>query len=153
MRARNKRFGKKCQMFSIDFVIALMVFIFILIAIAWVWNFSREKMSLGETRNNMNLVSTYALSSLIETPGSPMDWHELSDEEFNENNVASVGFANSALDAWELDKEKIQRLYELNQSKYETIKKLLGLRGAGYDFNIKIEKVGGLLLSGFLGGD
>ncbi len=153
MRAKNKPSKKKSQMFSIDLILALMIFIFILMAIAWVWDFSTQKMSLSESRNNMNLLSTYTLSSLIETPGSPTNWHLLSDEDFNETNVESLGFTKTSLSAWELDKKKIQRLYELNQSNYETIKKLLGLRGPGYDFCLKIEKVGGFVLPGFLDGE
>lgn len=138
-------------MFSADIVIALMIFIFILMSIAWVWDFSTEKIRLDERRNNMNLISMQSLTSLIQTRGEPADWHFLPEEEFNASNVASLGLVGTTLSAWELDEYKIKKLYEYNQTKYETVKEMLGLRGSGYDFSIKLSKVGGFILPGFLG--
>lgn len=143
--------ANKSQMFSIDLMISLVFFVIILLSIAWAWEFSREKMSLAERRNNMNLLAMFSLSALIETPGNPTNWSDLENDDFDESTMKSLGFASSAISPWILDHDKIQKLFELRQTKYETIKNLLGLRGPGYEFNIKVQMVGGFLIPGFLG--
>lgn len=155
LRINKKRGNKKAQIFSIDLIIALITFIIIMVGIAWVWESSREKINLNEQENDMNLISIFALSSLIETPGNPPNWDEFDDADFDENNVASLGFAYNSLSPWMLDEDKMLRLHELdelNSTQYETMKKILGLRGASYEFNIRIEKDTGFHIPGFLAG-
>lgn len=146
----NKK--KKAQIFSVDLIVALITFIIIMIGIAWVWESSREKINLNEQENDMNLISIFALSSLIETPGNPSDWELIDDADFDENNIGSLGFAQDSISPWNLNYDKILKLYDLREVEYETMKKILGMRGAGYEFNIKLEKDTGFHIPGFLGG-
>lgn len=134
----RKGAGKKAQMFSADMLFAIVIFVIILIGIIWLGNFLNEKVRYNENRRNMAIMASYAVSGLIETYGSPADWQNLSDEGFNETNVLSLGLADEDKGRWELDYEKLERLGELGPQKYDTLKKLLGLRGADYEFQLLI---------------
>ncbi len=139
MRERRRKEG---QIFSTDILIAILIFIVILAGIIWLGDFVNEKISYNENRRNMAVMAAYAASGIMETPGSPEDWNELAEGDFNETNVLSLGLADSELGAWQLDSGKVYRLEELYPSRYETLKMLVGLRGADYEFQLRISPEG-----------
>ena len=133
-----RRNVKRGQMFSTDMLIAVIIFVIILAGVIWLGDFVNEKISYNENRRGMAVMAGYAASGLVETTGSPADWENLSDSNFNETNVLSLGLVDEDGGAWELDFAKLARLGSLYPSKYETLKKLLGLRGADYEFQLVI---------------
>lgn len=141
----------KAQFFSVDITVAILVFISILIASSLYWDYSTEKIKLAEKRGNIQLAAKNVLSNLIETEGNPSNWHNISENDFNTTTVDSIGLAksysynnsninNRALGltkygAWVLDKDKIYALYN-RTSKYEDVKKILGI--SHYEYELKI---------------
>jgi hypothetical protein len=119
----------KAQIFSLDIVIAVGIFILILVSTALIWQYSREKISIEETRNDMETIARNALSVLIETKGSPSNW---TDYTFNTANVKSLGIADEFL---VLDSAKIN---SLSSGDYSTAKTILDILGSGYEFQLKI---------------
>ncbi len=126
----------KAQIFSIDFVIALMLFVVILIVSEWAWTTSVEKIYFTEGRNDLEILARNAASILIQTTGNPPNWHNLSD--FNTTNVSSLGFAKNR--PWFIDENKVIRLNNLNNTNYSVYKTLLGIRGPGYEFHMNVSK-------------
>lgn len=133
---------KRGQMFSTDMLIAIVIFIVILMGVIWLGDFVNEKIYYNENRRSMAVMASYAASGLVETAGSPFSWDSLSDADFNETNVLSLGLAEDEGGAWQLDYGKVVRLGELYPAKYETMKKLIGLRGADYEFQIVVSSEG-----------
>lgn len=139
---RKSGCGKKGQMFSADMLFAIVIFVMILVGVIWLGDFVNEKIQYSENRKNMAIMASYAISSIVETPGSPSNWENLTDEEFNETNVLSLGLADPQKGPWQLDTSKLERLKEIYPSKYDTLKNLMGLRGADYEFKLVISAVG-----------
>ena len=147
----------KAQMFSLDAVIAASVFMVIIITSAWAWTYTQEKIDLTEKRNDLEIISKNALACLVETPGYPANWTNISESDFNETNILSLGLARSfsinGVDLDEkrksaglsinnylvLDKNKITKLVELNSQKYSTYKRILGILGPDYEFQLTIK--------------
>ena len=96
----------KAQIFSLDIVIAAGIFILILLSTASIWDYSREKILIEETRNDMEIIARNALSVLIETKGSPKNWTAY---EFNQTNINSLGLADEFL---VLNQTKINSLFK-----------------------------------------
>lgn len=150
-------FKNKAQIFSADMAIAIVTFLVILIASMWLWDYSMEKIELTESRNDLEFISKNVLTVLVETPGNPSNWTDTSEADFNENNIYSLGLAKSYsqnnLDIARkgksagltinnylvLDENKIQRLDVLNPQKYSTIKRILGILGPDYEFQLIIK--------------
>ena len=146
----------KAQMFSLDTIIAVIAFIIIILMGVWIRDYSNEKLYQTEIRGDIEIISKNALSTLLQTPGNPSNWTNLSADDFTTTNIISLGMAKTAtynnLDITEkgkptgmgintylvLDESKIQRLSNLNNQKYETYKKLLGILGPQYEFEIRI---------------
>ena len=132
----NKKAG---QIFSLDFLIAVIAFAAILTASAVVWDYTAKKTGAAEKRNGLELAAMNTLSALIETPGNPSNWSRLPAQNFNPSNVFSLGFAKNithGLDfggSWILDRKKLSYI---NSSTYNTTKNILGL--AGYEFNLTL---------------
>ena len=126
----------KSQVFSTDIVIALVVFIVILLSSAWFWDMTKEKIHLTETRNDLKLVSRNAVSVLMNTVGDPPNWYNLSN--FNDNDVYSLGIGKNR--PWIVDEDKAIRLSNLNATNYSLMKRILGIRGASYEFFLNISK-------------
>lgn len=147
----------KAQIFSADLAIATVTFLVILVSSMWLWDYSIEKIELSERRNDLEMISKNALAVLVETPGSPSNWTELSEADFNETNIYSLGLARSysqnnldvarkgksaglSIDNYlVLDENKIQRLIALYPQKYTTYKKVLGILGPNYEFQLIIK--------------
>ena len=132
----------KAQMFSLDTIIAVIAFIIIILMGVWIRDYSNEKLYQTEIRGDIEIISKNALSTLLQTPGNPSNWTNLSAEDFTTATIISLGMAKAAtynnLDIIEkgkptgigingylvLDESKIQRLSNLNNQRYETYKKL-----------------------------
>jgi hypothetical protein len=132
--------GRKAQLFSTDMIIAIMLFILIFISIVWAGDFINTKIQSRENGRVMAIMADYAISSLVETQGEPAGWQNLADAAFNETNVKSLGLSLSSTEPWVLDLTKIDRLAQLDSVKYETIKRILGLRGANFEFLLRLEQ-------------
>jgi hypothetical protein len=132
------RRGKSGQMFSADMLLAIIIFIVILIGVIWLGDFVNEKISYNENRRDMAVMAAYATSGLVESAGSPASWDGLALNDFNETNVLSLGLVDEEKGAWQLDYGKVSRLGTLYPTKYETLKKLIGLRGPDYEFQLVI---------------
>ncbi|MBW2984327.1 hypothetical protein KY361_04385 [Candidatus Woesearchaeota archaeon] len=120
----------KAQIFSLDVVIAIGIFILILLSAGLIWNYSREKIAIEETRNDMEIIARNALSVLIETKGNPNNWTSYA---FNESNIKSLGLADEFL---EVDSTKIS---SLSSADYSTAKTILGILGPNYEFGLDID--------------
>lgn len=147
---------KKSQIFSADMVIAIVTFLFILLASAWLVSYTREKMELSETRNDLEFISRSVLAVLVETPGNPSNWTNFSESDFNQDYVYSIGLArsysqkNSDVEGhgksagltinnyMVLDETKIQRLAAWYPQKYNVYKRILGILGPDYEFQLSI---------------
>jgi hypothetical protein len=154
--ANKKIKMKKGQIFSLDLVIAMLAFTVILIASIWLWEYALEKIRSTDERNDLEVISKAALAALVETPGSPSNWTNFSESSFNTSNVLflgitksysisnkdvkgkgkSAGLSNSSYLV--LDTAKVVRLTQLNMTKYETMKTLLGILGPNYQFELII---------------
>ncbi|MBW2965949.1 hypothetical protein KY342_02480 [Candidatus Woesearchaeota archaeon] len=120
----------KAQIFSLDAIIAAGIFILILLSAALIWNYSREKISIEETRNDMEIIARNALSVLIETKGNPKNWTSYT---FNQINIHSIGLAEEFLI---LNQTKIN---SLSSADYSTAKTILGILGSNYEFRLNID--------------
>ena len=120
----------KAQIFSLDAVIAIGIFILILLSAALVWNYSREKISIEETRNDMEIIARNSLAVLIETKGNPTNW---TDYDFNQTDIYSLGLADEFL---LLNSTKIN---SLSSADYSTAKTILGILGSNYEFRLNID--------------
>ncbi len=120
-------------------IIALGIFVFILIVSASVWDNSRQRIYLAEQRNDLELIARNAMSSLILTPGEPVEWQNLATGDFNEINVKSIGLINGS--AYRLNKDKIKYLTDPNV--YGAAKRILGVMGPGYEFFLEIKAYDG----------
>jgi hypothetical protein len=131
----SRRRRKNGQIFSSDLVIAVTVFIFILITSAWFWDTTKEKIHMTEVRNDIELISRNSVAVLVNTVGDPPNWHDIA---FTDENIYSIGISKNR--PWLFDEDKVRRLDELNTTDYELIKRILGVRGAGYEFFLNISK-------------
>ena len=124
------KLNNKSQVFSTDLIVAVIVFIFILITSAWFWDATKEKMTLTEQRNDLELIAHNAASVLINTVGDPPNWHNI---EFNDSSVYSIGIGKNR--PWFIDLDKAKRL---NETDYNLTKRILGIRGPNYEFFLNV---------------
>lgn len=119
----------RAQVFLVDAIVACVIFTIIFIAAAITWQYSRESVSIAETRGGMERIARESLSSLVSTRGDPYNWTRGT---FNRTEVRSLGLS-----------EGFQRI---NQSKlnaflafgYDEAKYILGIIGPGLEFSINI---------------
>jgi hypothetical protein len=135
--------GKEAQLFSADMLLAIIIFVMILVSVMWLSDFLNEKIRYDENRRMMGITAGYAMSSLVETPGSPDNWETFSTSYFNETNVRSLGLADKGYGGWQLDTAKVARLSTLGSSKYDEIRDMIGLRGSGYEYYLTISPASG----------
>jgi len=151
----------KAQIFSFDAIIAVITFVVILLSSIWIWDYSREKIYLTERRYDLELISKNVLSVLVETPGNPANWTNISDTDFNQTNINSLGLARSSShnnlnlglkgrsgglvfsDYLVLEVDKIERFDNLSSLKYDACKKILGILGPNYEFGIDVNVLNG----------
>lgn len=122
-----------------DFIIALMVFVVLLIASEWVWGAATENIYFTEGRNDLEMLARNAASLLVQTTGDPSYWNNLSD--FNTTAIKSLGLGKNR--PWYLDESKVEKLHDMNNTNYTTMRTMLGIRGPGYQFHLNISKFDG----------
>ena len=153
--------NKRGQIFSLDLIIAMLMFIVVIILIFQILDYSNNKIGLEESANDISIIAGNAISSLTETEGNPNNWSLISLNDFNESNVFSLGLAkNSNFNNQDssvkgksmssnnngyivLDKNKISRLSSLNNTKYNEIRNILGIKGPGYEFLLSVKNWNG----------
>lgn len=130
----NNKQKKKGQIFSFDVIIAVFVLIMILTSSVWLWDTAREKIYLAEERNNLELTARNAIYTLIQTVGDPPTWHQLNNVDTNETNIYSLGIGKNR--PWFISEDKAIRLKDINDTKYQMIKKILTVRNNDFYLNI-----------------
>jgi hypothetical protein len=130
-------YNKKSQAFSIDAIIALIIFIVIFLTISKIWDQSAIKVYDNEIRNDFEIVSRNSFEKLLSTTGNPNNWHLL------ENTWYLGGSINRTIDIGLISFDNKLDLNKLNKLKtdsyYNDSKKLIGFFGPKYEYNIKIE--------------
>lgn len=126
----------KAQIFALDAAIGITVFIVILLSSVWAWDTAREKISLIEARNDLELVARTSASVLMQSPGNPANWDNYTVSDFNTTNIYALGLVKNR--QWAIDKNKTIRLMELNSTKYSDIRSILGIKGPGYHFFLNV---------------
>jgi len=121
--------NEKGQIFSVDMIVASVVFLFILTLIIVFSGDISNRVSLVQEHNLREEAALHAASSLVYSPGSPANWENVSDL----NNVSSIGIAETRN---LIDSDKLARLVDLNQTNYVGVKDLLGL--SKYDLKIDL---------------
>jgi hypothetical protein len=148
--------GIKGQIFSTDFIIGTVTFIFVLIGSIYVWTHVIDQIQLSDERKDMLETSNFLAITLVETTGDPSNWTSLGNSSFNRSNILSLGLASSTSknnknvshkgvssglsnsSYLALDGAKIDRLVELNLTKYEDMKKIMGILSGSAEFYVKI---------------
>lgn len=119
---------KRAQIFSLDAIIAMIIFITILTLALFAWNYAQQKIYENEVRNEMELVARNAAAALVLTPGEPANWNQTPVSQFN----TSMDLKSLGLTIGQPGILSMQKIYKLeNVSKtaegYKAIKKFLGV--------------------------
>lgn len=125
--------NKKSQFTSVDFIFAVIVFSIILIALFYNWKTMADRVNHEKVVEDMSKILDISSRSLIDSYGNPINWNNLSD--LNLSSVNSIGLK---LKTGEVSTDKLDYLISLNSTKYETIKKILGVQGPNYEFYFEI---------------
>ena len=125
-----RRIKKNAQIYSIDSIIAILLFITIFISLTFVWERAHNSYSYLEERNDLEMISRNSLSLLLSSPGEPQTWHMLDDI----NQSQSIGLLRTR--QARIDRQKVIALDE----QYEDSKILSGFRGPGYEYGIRLEE-------------
>jgi hypothetical protein len=123
----------------LDFVVGFTIIIFILVSSVTVFGLIQNSLNEEESYFEMQEKAINASQALVSTPGEPNTWEFL-----DELNVNSIGLAKERN---VLDENKINKLIDLNSTKYQEIKQLLGLQK--YDFYFKVTEMNGKTLKEF----
>lgn len=145
-----KNCGSRGQFFSVDMIIAVVIFGIILISFFSINQYVNRHINSEERKNDLFTIAAYASSSLVETPGNPGEWYTYSNKDIEEGEdkkkVYSIGLSKN-IDGWNLQQEKIDKLVELNES-YDSLKNLLGVKGPGYELFVNVSYSGGQHIAG-----
>lgn len=139
--------ARKGQIFSLDMIFAVLTFISIIVIVGILWDYGEEKISQNEKRKDVELIADNIASVLVETAGKPVAWSLFSGNDFNENNIFSLGLSANNTRGLDfagnnnLDGRKIAILD--NSSYYNTTKRIYGLLGPNYNFYLIISKYNG----------
>ena len=138
------------QFFSVDMLIAVVIFGIILISFFSINQYVNRHINNEERKNDLFAIAAYASSSLVETPGNPGEWYTYSNEDIEEGKdkkkVHSLGLSRN-IDGWNLQQEKIDKMVALNES-YDSLKNLLGVKGPGYELFVNVSYSGGQHIAG-----
>ncbi|MFP4403562.1 MAG: hypothetical protein ACLFPJ_04385 [Candidatus Woesearchaeota archaeon] len=119
---------KKSQTYSLDAIIALIIFITIFLSITKIWDYSVTKINDNENRNDFELVIRNSFNGIFSASGNPSNWYLLD----NLNETKSLGvISNNKLNLKKLDKL-------MKEENYNETKKLIGLIGPRYEFKINL---------------
>jgi len=126
--------SNKGQISSVDVIFALLTLLFIFTILLWGWQFTSEKLKEEQINRDLNLIAIYTSRSLVDTPGSPTNWHNSST--INSSIINSIGVSNLP---GILNTEKFNYLVENNATNYNDIKKIIGVLGPGYELYVDYE--------------
>lgn len=127
-------FLTKGQVHSVDFIVSGVIFITIFLSLVVFWDDVRFSFEQEEKANDLELVTAYALESLMTHPGEPYNWSDYSS--IDAEKISSLGLTTGRYGHF--DKDKVAALNH-NES-YEDIKTLLGVRGPGYEFKLNVKR-------------
>lgn len=113
---------KKAQIYSLDFIAAVLVFTLALAFVAAFWQNSMHSARSAIARNSLTYSAIAASDMLVSSPGVPSDWEK------NRSSMASIGLAAPGSEN-ELVPEKIRNFTALAD---KTIQDKLGLRSGFY---------------------
>lgn len=65
---------KKAQIFSLDFILSILLFISVIFILINSWESTLNKNVITEERNNLELIARNILSILTQTEGNPTNW-------------------------------------------------------------------------------
>jgi len=121
---------RKAQLWSLDFVMSLLIFLSAMLAVMFAW--SNISMNAAETRQlkELQLKALTLSDSLIRTGGLPEDW--------NEGDVVVIGLAQEEN---VLHATKVDRFFNLSDSDYGRARGLLNM--GLYDFLFEISDMNG----------
>ncbi|VVB98833.1 Uncharacterised protein [uncultured archaeon] len=117
------------QVFSIDFIVAMIVLVLCLAFITSYWNGTMSSTSQAIERNRLASSALVASDALLSGPGYPSDW------ENNASAVQSLGIARAGSPN-EIDMAKLSNFTSLP---YGKAKSLLGIRS---EYHFMVEGVG-----------
>jgi len=76
----------KGQIWSMDFIVSIMIFFLVFFLVIFVWNYTNTQTSETLELKNMQLAALQVSDSIIRQPGIPYDW--------TSDDVTSIGLAN-----------------------------------------------------------
>ena len=125
--------GRKAQLWSLDFVMSLLIFMSAVLAVAFAWNYISA--NAAETQEMKELqYKVLALSdSLIRTPGIPAEW--------NETTVEVIGLAE---DENVLNVTKVSHFISMSNTDYERARALLNM--GPYEFYFEVADLNGTVI-------
>jgi len=128
---------RKGQFFSIDILIASLTFILLLVLISYAYDAANEKTQLIEIRNDLEFLAHQATSNLLFSEGNPSHWYNLTVGDFVPANISRLGLMTRQ--SWVLSFIKLKRLLELNNTRYNQTKQMMGIQGPGYEYYLTIQ--------------
>ncbi len=129
MKKINNKMNSKGQIFSIDMILAGVVFLLILTLIATYSNHTANRVDIIESDNERDETANLVSNSLIYSQGNPLNW-----ENKTITGISSIGIIKERN---VIDKQKLQQLVDLNTGNYEEVKDLLG--ASKYGLKIELE--------------
>jgi hypothetical protein len=121
---------KQGQVFSIDALIAGLVFMSILVGAFLLGDTMNDKSISSNQANDIEFVSRNAMNVLLESEGDPHNWSKFSDSDVTTSHIKVLGLSSKSSGILDLD--KVQTLERLNATDYADYKVMLGLQQ--YDF-------------------
>jgi len=126
----------KGQFFSVDIFLSVLLFLTILTSFFATHSYLNRTIESQEVKNDMTLIANSLSSSLVDTGGYPDNWETFDSSNINKNTVPALGLSRNT-DGGSLDQDKVNKLVQLNSS-YSNLKDILGIKGGGYEFYLKI---------------
>jgi hypothetical protein len=118
---------KKAQIWSLDFVISVVIFMIVVIALIFSLNYTSVQTTEHISINQMGKTALFISDSIIRSKGIPEDW--------NTSNVKIVGLAEKEN---VLNETKVRYFLNLSEQK---IKETLGIES--YNFYVELKDIAG----------
>ncbi len=125
--------SSKGQIWSTDFIAAVLALTFILLLFFLLWNGINIRWHNSIDYWQMQAAAVFASEALVSTPGDPGTWEQLDDIE----DSYAIGLVNGRN---ELNERKIIRLVSENDTSYRFVKERLGVQR--YELGIRITDMG-----------
>ena len=132
----------KAQLFSADFILAMVFVIFILAIYIIISAQVVGTLGTQSLRADLSGAANSAASQLVEAPGSPSDW------EYNATLNESLGSLGLASEPGVIDDSKAARFFNITQGRaeYNATKTLLGLNRHLYGWNASLSYLNSTLI-------